>query len=96
MKLSAGVRLKGRCALGAGASVGADSTLEDCVLFPGTRVGSGCRLRLAVVGPGVELADGFEGDALVVCADSETATDVPEEIERRGGLATLRLELGHP
>ena len=58
-RISPSARLNGACAVGAGASVGADAVLEDCVLWENAVVAPGSRLSRCVVRDGVEASGIF-------------------------------------
>ncbi|MEI6491907.1 MAG: sugar phosphate nucleotidyltransferase [Verrucomicrobiota bacterium] len=55
-QIAPGVRLQGACAIGAGASVGEDAVLEDCVLWENAVVAPLSRLTRCVVREGMRAA----------------------------------------
>jgi NDP-sugar pyrophosphorylase family protein len=58
-RISPSASLDGACAVGAGATVGADAVLEDCVLWENAIVAPGSRLARCVVRDGVEASGIF-------------------------------------
>ncbi len=51
-RVAAGAQIRGACSIGAGASVEADATVEDSILWPGAHVAAGARVRNCIVGTG--------------------------------------------
>ena len=58
-RISPSAHLEGACAIGAGATIGADTVLEDCVLWENAAVAPGSRLSRCVVRDGVEASGIF-------------------------------------
>ncbi len=67
-QVSSSARLVGPVVLGAGAEVGSESTLENCILWDNAQVGSHCRLTNCILGRNVVVEDGVIAANLVQVA----------------------------
>jgi mannose-1-phosphate guanylyltransferase len=58
VQIAEGAHVGSLVVLGAGVSVGADTTIERAVILEGTHVGAGCELRDCIIAPGCRLGAG--------------------------------------